>query len=538
MNKVLLLLAAVVLAASVVAQDRPLDSQAAKGDVKLNVKRKGLSSAAASQPGGPSSATRSSPIPTPTPTDTLFVADEGGGLDTDCTFRSEGSLKFTVSIGRYVGAVNGDGSLVNPQTLVSNGVVSATATLMMPAYDVDFNAQPEFPFFPERDRILFNGHPVGDLDAGAYLTGENQRWRMNCITVPIEYVHFAQRGPHGGEPTPGQNEIEILIDQANVFSGFDIWCTAIDWAAIKFDAIAPVVMIHGNGESGAFWDDKGFTAPFQQAGVPYDNSISNPTDFIVKNAEKLSTEIPRVAREFGAKHIHIVAHSKGGLDTREFLKSLPAEGQLAVMSLTTLSTPHHGSALADYVRDSKGANARHSDSATRTFFFNHFGGDYDRGRQNLTTAFVNGFNRRNLPLPQSFFVDGEETGVNYFSYGADANLDDSFDSKGRPTISASELSGTGYGVPPLGYGGQLIYRTLYYVARTRWRTDTQGRRVVLETHNTTVQPNDLLVTLTSSKLPDQFLARPDLKRNHATVANGGVGSLVLSLIRSIQPMMQ
>jgi pimeloyl-ACP methyl ester carboxylesterase len=535
-----LLAAALLTAAYVSAQDKPLGNGQAVGDAQSVTGGSGKAALAAKAPrpyaaGG----ARSSPFPTPTPTDTHFVVDEDAGLDTDCRFRSDGSLKFTVKVTRYVGAVGGDGTLSNPQALVSNGVVSATAQITMPAFDVDFNAPVAAPYFPERDRILFNGHPVGDLSVGAYLNGENQRWRINRITVPIQYVRFAQRGPHGGEPTPGLNEIEILVDQANVITGENLWCTAIDWAAIKFDALAPVIMVHGNGETGAFWDEKGFTQPFQQAGVPYDNSITTPKDFIAENAKKLAAEIPRVAREFGVKHIHIVAHSKGGLDTREFLKTLPAEGQLAVLSLTTLSTPHHGSVLADYIRDARGAGARHSDSYARTRFFqSRLAGAFDRGRQNLTTRYLRAFNRRNLPLPQAFFVDGEESGVNYLSYGADTNLDDSFNSKGRPTISWTELSGTGYGFPGAGYGGQLIYRTLYYVARTKSGTDAQGRKVVRETPNARAEPNDILVTITSSKLPNHFLARPDLKRNHATVADAGVGQLVLGVLRSLQPMTQ
>jgi pimeloyl-ACP methyl ester carboxylesterase len=532
MKKILLLLVAVAWATSAVAQDRPLDSPGSKAE-KGEQKQEGVT-ATAMQPVTAASSGRSSPFPTPTPTDTLFVVDEGAGLDTDCRFRSAGSLKFSVSVKRHVGEVSGNGTLVNPQALISSGVVSATATLIMPAYDVDFNAQPPAPYYPERDRIFFNGHPVGDLDSGAYLTGDNNKWRVNSITIPIEYVRFAQKGQNGGEPTPGENEIEILVDQANVPSGTDVWCTAIDWAAVKFDAFAPVVMIHGNGESGAFWDAMHFTRPFQQAKIPYDNSISLPTTFIANNARTLAAEVPRVAREFGAKHVHLVTHSKGGLDSRAFMKLLPTEGQLAVMSLTTLSTPHHGSVLADYVRDVQGASVWHSDDPTRTRFFQTQ--NFDAGRQNLTTDFVKQqFNPQNLPLPQFFTVDGEESGVNYFSFGADANLDDSMSTFGNPTISYDELNGTGYAVPGAGWGAQLIYRTLYYVAHTRWERDAQGRRVVREVRNDVVQPNDLLVTITSSKLPG-FLARPNQKRNHASIADEGIGGIVLNLIRSIQPM--
>ena len=57
-----------------------------------------------------------------------------------------------------------------------------------------------------------------------------------------------------------------------------------------------------------------------------------------------------------------------------------------------------------------------------------------------------------------------------------------------------------------------------------------------EVLNQTVQPNDFLVTINSSKLPGHFLALPDLKRNHATIADEGMGNVVLNLIRSIHPM--
>lgn len=181
---------------------------------------------------------------------------------------------------------------------------------------------------------------------------------------------------------------------------------------------------------------------------------------------------------------------------------------------------------------------RSSEDSVRTAFFGRQ--PFDNSRHDLTTEFAADFNPQNLPLPQSFTVEGEETGVNYFSYGADANLDDSMSLFGNPTISANEMTGTGYYEGRgSGYGGELVYRTLYYVASTRWEWAYIGgekKRVVREVQNQTVQPNDLLVTINSSKLPGHFLALPDLKRNHATIADEGMGNVVLNLIRSIQPM--
>lgn len=541
MKRLLLLSLAIgIMFMSAGAQDQPLGRSSPKeGD---GVQKGARPSKMSGPPVMASIGKRSSPFPTPTPTDTLFVVDEGGSLDTSCTFRSAGPLTFTVNVKRYVGEVDGQGRLLNPQKLVDSGVVSSTVTVRMPAYDVDYGTQPPNPHYPERDRVLFNGYPVGDLGSSAFLDGENNRWRINEFTIPVEYVRFGRKVEGGEEPTPGQNEITILIDEANLESGDDVWCTAIDWASISFSALAPVIMVHGDNQAGAFWDEQGFTKPFKDAGVPYDNSISLPGDYIAQNGNRLLTDMPRVARQFGAKHVHIVAHSKGGLDTREFLKKLPVVGQLAVVSFTTLSTPHEGSVVADYVRDSKGANATHSDSTSRTRIAKLI--KYSKSRQNLTTKYLKDeFNPKNLPLPGTFFVDGEETGVTYLSYGADANLNDSFDSKERPTITDNEMDGTGWFtvIPGVGQAGQILYRLLYYVEYTTATPDAQGRMVVKESPDPKKVKklkarNDLLVTVKSSQLPQQFLVRPEQKRNHATVADGGIGGLVLDAIRSIQPM--
>jgi len=53
----------------------------------------------------------------------------------------------------------------------------------------------------------------------------------------------------------------------------------------------------------------------------------------------------RLADEKGP--LHLVAHSMGGLDARAYISKL--DGADKVASLTTLVTPHHGSAVADHV---------------------------------------------------------------------------------------------------------------------------------------------------------------------------------------------
>jgi hypothetical protein len=44
------------------------------------------------------------------------------------------------------------------------------------------------------------------------------------------------------------------------------------------------------------------------------------------------------------------------------------------------------------------------------------------------------------------------------------------------------------------------------------------------------------VTETSAGLPGWFLALPQQKKNHATIADDEMGSFVLELLRSIRPL--
>jgi hypothetical protein len=196
--------------------------------------------------------------------------------------------------------------------------------------------------------------------------------------------------------------------------------------------------------------------------------------------------------------------------------------------------------LADYVRDAIGASAWHSEDTVRTAAIQLKGGEFDEGRQNLTTSFVAGFNQENLPLPTSFTVDGETTPVKYFSWGADANADNSMSIFGNPTITIDELQGTEF--ENGGYltekGATTVYRIVYYVASTYWDVRiVSGKKVkiVREVQNATVQPNDMLVSLSSSRLP-QYIPMTDMKRNHATVADAGMAQLVIQLIKTTQSL--
>jgi hypothetical protein len=276
--------------------------------------------------------------------------------------------------------------------------------------------------------------------------------------------------------------------------------------------------------------------------IPFDNSISMRTAPIDDHAVLLGKSIPEIAASFGARHAHLVAHSKGGLDSRAFLaKTIPEN--FGVLSLITLSTPHQGSSGPDYQIDAVGANASHSDSTVRTNL-----GKLtlpNAGTPSLRVDAAAEFNRTNVPaLPNQFVVDGEVDPVAYRSISADMNLNDSHED-GDPTIEYNEafaLAAQGR-MPDAIYTRvvQTVYRLVGSVQKTRTETITVGDRgqytvkVVREVPAPQFRLNDAAVTQESASV-GPFHEIAHLKRNHSTIAHPVTGTLVLNEIRRIQPM--
>lgn len=112
----------------------------------------------------------------------------------------------------------------------------------------------------------------------------------------------------------------------------------------------PVVLMHGFG----------MLAAIRRAGMLHDVAMHlrshgvrayapnvAPYETVPRRAEQWCQCIERVLEETHASHIHLVAHSMGGLDARYMITTLGMHPHIA--TLTTISTPHHGTALADFV---------------------------------------------------------------------------------------------------------------------------------------------------------------------------------------------
>lgn len=485
-----------------------------------------------------------------TPTDRRFIINGGPGgegLDTGCTYRSGGPLKFEIRIKRVVGETDENGKLKNPAALIQNGIIKdGHVTLSMPAFDVDVHGSPS-----EVDVVKFNGEDIGRLN------GDNNVWNTNKFRIPIDKVNFGILDGNGGPAQEGVNKIEIHIDQGS--GSTQNWCTSIDWAELTFEAMYPVVMIHGNNSDASFWTSNGFVEPFKARHIPFDDTISMEpkADTIDNQSIQLMSLIKQSAGRFGVDHLHLVAHSKGGLDVRHFLVNriphLRSMGdELGILSLTTLSTPHHGSVGADYVDD-----ARHvtgdildtlggvaaSDSRKHTALAKLM--RHSPAYPHLRTDYVKGFfNRTNRPLPTTMTVKGESNPVHYFSIGADANADNSVDEDGQPTIGDEELDGihTVYGwfdassIPGVTSVTQIIYRLIGNVASTR--LDTRPIPIIGTVHIVREEGyqdgfhrNDFLVTVDSAQHP-RFRPFANTRGNHASIARPDVAEAVIGAIRT------
>lgn len=92
-----------------------------------------------------------------------------------------------------------------------------------------------------------------------------------------------------------------------------------------------------------YW--RGISEALKANGVKVITTTVPPSGSIEKRAEKLAQGIADAA---GGREVNIIAHSMGGLDARYMISHLrPAN--VAVRSLVTVATPHHGSSFADFL---------------------------------------------------------------------------------------------------------------------------------------------------------------------------------------------
>lgn len=116
---------------------------------------------------------------------------------------------------------------------------------------------------------------------------------------------------------------------------------------MSFELKYPVLLVHGMG----FRDNKliGYWGRIPKAleavGCDVHFGYQDSNADIETNGKHLEQRINQIIEETGVAKVNIIAHSKGGLDCRYAISTLGAGDKVA--SLTTISTPHHGSKTVD-----------------------------------------------------------------------------------------------------------------------------------------------------------------------------------------------
>ncbi|EJF66902.1 alpha/beta-hydrolase [Dichomitus squalens LYAD-421 SS1] len=113
----------------------------------------------------------------------------------------------------------------------------------------------------------------------------------------------------------------------------------------------------------------------------------------------------RIAEKYPGRAVHLIGHSMGGIDCR-YLTTHLTDRPFDVLSVTTISSPHRGSAFADHFLETVGKERMPSVLALLELLPN--GGGDGKAFEFLTAENMRRFNESTPDVP----------GVHYFSWGA------------------------------------------------------------------------------------------------------------------------
>lgn len=282
-----------------------------------------------------------SPLPMPPASDVSFGAT---GSATTCTPAGPPGPSFVLPVTRAFGSRH-PGPPATPQptvaAAVASGALGATARVELMVFH-------QGPPSPHQVSLGFPSVTTGSIAPPPGV------WSTQFFDVPIGLIRFPVVAAPGFTPVPSSNPLFVRPDPTGAGS-----CLSVAWARVVVKAASPVILVHGDLSDGAFFARQGLTGALSAAGIPGDSSINlagGGSATVAANAVALQTLIPPIVRSFGVNSVHLVTHSKGGLDARSWLSANAAAnaagttvvpGGFRVLSLTTLGTPHRGTPLAD-----------------------------------------------------------------------------------------------------------------------------------------------------------------------------------------------
>ena len=168
----------------------------------------------------------------------------------------------------------------------------------------------------------------------------------------------------------------------------------------------PIVLVHGSGFRDMnvginYWGRIPAYLTERGAKLYYGNTDGWCT--IEQGAKDLKAAVEKALAASKADKVNIIAHSKGGLEARYMISSLGMAGKVA--SLTTISTPHHGSKTMDSILETPEFLLRGvglMGNAVR-FVWGDRHPDFYAGIRSLGTANMESFNRKNPDMAGVYY---------------------------------------------------------------------------------------------------------------------------------------
>jgi pimeloyl-ACP methyl ester carboxylesterase len=433
-------------------------------------------------------------------------SDGARGLD---VLRNIGSLDIKVPIRRYVGADLIKASSTNIDTL------SKMATLSFVVHT------PKNPSCRGVDNVYLNGlslGPVTGMHSGRTSTDTDGSWKEWKIEVPINKLKFPV--------SPGEVGNNFFSIDTNVQQCSD-WNVIVDWVKIDFKAGPVVVFVHGINSDGGSWQT--FHDYLSDIGVVSDNSITlTYADFnkqalrrpelcatdqftsTGRNSSYVIANLMLISHLYGTGELTLVAHSKGGMDSKAAIKKLDtrfttpvgsrenvaAQENLSIQSLVTINTPHLGTPAADLGI----LKVLEENSLTKGGEFGDILGSAATPMQYLYQA-----GALNYLLGKNYLCDlTTEKGVLLNSQSAMPS--NSFGTNTNAASSSQTINwfdAVNFGPAPSFLALDVVQRLYFYMGSTKkisfYRDVGSGLYTALPYYNTSFEPNDILVSQTSAK---------------------------------------
>lgn len=273
--------------------------------------------------------------------------------------------------------LDANGFLLDPQGLIAQGVISPTVTVEFTAIQylhgngivkTQFGngLVANYKLVSVNGRKYWSEAPFGPVSSWDDQLSLNH-WKTIKLQIPVSMIKFPSRAPSGSTPLPMENHLELTTDL--VGNDYAVPGFQVAWSKATVKAMAPIFLVHGTNADHTTWEapsGDSFIDYFTQTGGTgylgawdYHIDLSTGTGgngTIQASGLELNTQLGALVKSFGAKGCHLIAHSKGGSDSRKCIEKnqfdlndpgTKEKDKFKILSLYTIGTPHKGTVLSD-----------------------------------------------------------------------------------------------------------------------------------------------------------------------------------------------